>query len=114
MMEAKTPRQFLEEVLPTKFKPEKAAGFDVVAQMNLTGPNGGNWTLTLKNQTLTVTKETYPSPTLTLTIADDDFMDLVNGKASTAQAFFSGKIHLNGNLVLALKLKDAGLLDFGT
>ena len=112
MVEAKIPKQFLEEILPSKFKPEKSRDFDVTAQLNLTGPNGGNWTLTLKNQTLKVTEGTHPSPTLTLTVADKDFMDLVNGKLKTTQAFFGGKIHLIGNLVLALKLKDAGLLDF--
>jgi len=111
-MEAKTPKQFLEEILPSKFKPEKAADFDVTAQLNLTGPNGGNWVLELKNKTLKVREGTHPSPTLTLTVADTDFMDLVNGKLKSAQAFFGGKIHLSGDLVLALKLKDAGLLDF--
>jgi putative sterol carrier protein len=111
-MEAKTPKQFLEEILPSKFKPEKADDFDVTAQLNLTGPNGGSWVLTLKNKILKISEGIHPSPTLTLTIADTDFMDLVNGKLKSAQAFFSGKIHLSGNLVLALKLKDAGLLDF--
>ncbi len=113
MLEAKMPKQFLEEILPSKFKPEKAGDFDVTAQLNLTGPNGGCWVLTLKNQKLNVTEGTHPSPTLTLTIADSDFMDLVKGKLKTAQAFFGGKIHLSGNVLLALKLKDAGLLDFG-
>jgi putative sterol carrier protein len=113
MVETKMPKEFLEEVLPRNFKPEKAGDFDVTAQLNLTGPNGGSWVLTLKNQTLKVTEGTHPSPTLTLTVAVADFMDLVNGKLRTAQAFFGGKIHLNGNLILALKLKDAGLLDFG-
>jgi putative sterol carrier protein len=112
-MEAKTPKQFLEEVLPSRFKPEKAKDFDVVAQLNVTGPNGGNWVFTLKKQKLTLTQGTHPSPTLTLTVSDTNFMDLVNGKLDTMQAFFSGKIHLSGNLGLALKLKDAGLLDFG-
>ena len=112
-MEAETPKQFLEEILPRRFKPDKAGDFDVVAQLNLTGTNGGRWVLTLKNQKLTVTQGTHPSPTLTLTVSDNDFMDLVRGELNTTQAFFSGKIHLSGNLGLALKLKDAGLLDFG-
>lgn len=113
-MEAQTAKQFVEETLPSKFRPEKAAGFDIVAQLNLTGSNGGNWVLTLKDQKLTVTEGIHPSPTLTLTVADTDFMDLVNGKSNTSKAFFSGKIHLSGNLLLALKLRDAGLLDFGS
>ncbi|HMK95562.1 MAG TPA: SCP2 sterol-binding domain-containing protein [Candidatus Limnocylindrales bacterium] len=114
MVEAKTPKQFLEEILPSKFKPDKAANIDAIAGLDLTGPNGGTWVITIRNRTLNVTKGTHPSPSLTLTIADNDFMDLVNGKLSTVKAFFNGKIRLSGNFSLALKLKDAGLLDFGT
>jgi len=112
-MEAKTPRQFLEEVLPSRFRPERAGDFDVVAQLNVTGPSGGSWVLTLKNRKLTINGGTHSAPTLTLTVSDVDFMNLISGKLNTTQAFFSGKIHLTGNLGLALKLKDAGLLDFG-
>ena len=110
-MQVQTPKQFLEEVLPQKFRREKAANIDVVAQLNLTGPNGGNWVVTIKNQTLKVTAGTYPSPTLTLKVADSDFVDIVNGKSSATAAFFSGKIHIIGDLGLALKLKDTGLLN---
>ena len=113
-MEAKTPKQFLEEILPSRFKPDRAANIDTVARLDLTGPNGGDWIIIIRNRTLNVTEGPHPSPSLTLTIADNDFMDLVNGKLSTAKAFFNGKIRFSGNFNLALKLKDAGLLDFGT
>jgi len=111
--QATTPKEFLEKILPNRFRPEKAAGFDVVAQLNLTGSNGGNWVVTVKNQTLKVTEGTHPSPTLALTVSDFDFMDMVNGKLSTTQAFFDGKIKLSSSLLLALKLRFAGILDFG-
>jgi putative sterol carrier protein len=113
-MEYKTPKEFLEEKLSARFKPEKAAGINITAQLTLTGPNGGDWVVIVKNQTLKVAKGLHPSPELTLKIADQDFMDLVNGKLSTSKAFLTGKIHLNGNFAIALKLKDAGFLDFGT
>ena len=111
--QAITPKQFLEEILPSRFRPEKAAGFEVVAQLNITGSNGGNWVVTVRNQTLSVVEGNHPLPTLALTFSDIDFMDIVNGKLGTAKAFFNGKIHLSGNLLLALKLRDAGPLDFG-
>ena len=37
MMETKTPKEFFEKALPARFKPEKAAGIDVIAQLNVTG-----------------------------------------------------------------------------
>ena len=109
-MEAETPREFLEKMLPARFKPEKTLGIDVVAQLSLTGTNGGDWVVTIKDQKLKFTEGTTPSPTLTLEIAENDFMNIVNDKLSAEKAFFTGKIRFEGNLSLALKLKDAGFL----
>ena len=109
-MEAKTPKEFFEKALPARFKPDKSVGIDVVAQLNLTGSNGGNWVVTIKDQKLLVREGTTPSPTLTLKMAEKDFVDIVNDKLSTEKAFFSGKVHFEGSLSLALKLRDAGFL----
>ena len=49
-MEANTPQEFFEKSLPARFKPEKADGINVTAQINVSGPEGGSWTVTLKNQ----------------------------------------------------------------
>jgi len=109
-MEANSPKEFFEKVLPARFKPEKAAGIDVVAQLNLTGDKAGNWVVTIKDQKLQVKEGTSASPNLTMKMTDNDFMDVVNGKSGVEKAFFTGKIHFEGNLGLALKLKDAGFL----
>ena len=109
-MEAKTPKDFFEKTLPLRFKPEKSVGIDVVAQINVTGPEGGNWTVTIKDLKLQVTEGTHPSPTLTLKMNENDFMDLVNGKLSAEKAFFTGRVQFKGNISVALKLRDAGFL----
>jgi putative sterol carrier protein len=109
-MEAKTPHDFFEEVLPLKFKPEKSAGIDVVAQINITGVEGGNWIVTIKDQKLQVTKGIHMAPTLTLQMNEKDFMDLVNGRLSAEKAFLTGRVQFRGNISVALKLRDAGFL----
>ncbi len=109
-METNTPKDFFEKTLPARFKPEKAAGIDVVAQINVTGLEGGSWTVAIKDQKLQVTEGTHPSPTLTLKMNENDFMDLVNGKLSPEKAFFTGRVQFKGNIGLALKLRDAGFL----
>jgi putative sterol carrier protein len=109
-MTAETPREFFEKVLPSKFEPEKAKDVDVVVQVNITGPNGGAWAVTIKNQKLEVKEGTHPSPTLSLGMAEADYMDLVNGKMSAEKAFFAGKIQFKGNIVVALKLRETGFL----
>ena len=109
-MKVKTPKDFFEKVLPSRFKPDKAAGIDVTVQINLTGPNGGDWTVTIKNQKLQVKEGTHPSPTLALEMAEADYMDMVNGEMSGEKAFLTGKLRFKGNITFALKLRETGFL----
>jgi putative sterol carrier protein len=108
--EAKTPKEFFEKVLPRRFKSDKALGIDVTVQVNITGPNGGDWVVTIKNQKLEVKEGTHPSPTLELDMAEADYMDLINGEMSGEKAFITGKLRFKGNIGLALKLKETGFL----
>ena len=109
-MEAKTPKDFFDRILPARFRAEKAAGVDVTAQVDINGPGGGSWVVVIKDQNLTVNEGTHPSPTLSLKMAEQDFMDLINGKLSAEKAFFTGKLQFKGNIGLALKLRDTGFL----
>ena len=110
MNDTKTPKEFFEKILPSRFKPEKALGINVTAQINITGPNGGDWIVIIKNQKLEVKEGTHPSPTLELKMAETDYMDLINGKMSGEKAFITGKLQFKGNIGLALKLKETGFL----
>lgn len=109
-MEAVTPREFFEKVLPQRFNPAKAAGIDVIVQVNIVGSNGGDWFVTIKDQKLKVEEGTHPSPALSLKMTENDYVDMINGKLSGEKAFFTGKLHLKGNITLALKLKETGFL----
>ena len=109
MAEVKTPKEFFEKILPTRFNPEKAKGVDVIVNINISGDNGGEWTVLIKNQTLKVKEGLENNPTLSLRISEKDYVDVINGKLSGERAFFTGKLKLKGNITQALKLKDAGL-----
>ena len=109
-MEVKTPREFFEKVLPTRFSPEKAKGVEATAQIDITGPNGGNWTITIRDQKMTVEGGVHPSPTMGIRIADSDFVDVVNGKMSGVEALMSGKLEFNGSIGAGMKLLSTGLI----
>jgi putative sterol carrier protein len=110
LMEAKTPKEFFDKVLPNRFNPNKTKGVDVTVQINITGPNGGKWIVTIKDQKLEVKEGTRSSPTLMINMAEPDYMDVVNGKMSGEKAFMTGKIQFKGNIALALRLRDMGFL----
>jgi putative sterol carrier protein len=109
-MEAKTPQEFFERILPLRFKPEKAKDIDATIQVKVTGPQSGDWTVEIKDQKLTLQKGKHPSSKLAIEVKDTDFLDIVNDKLSAQKAFFTGKIKFKGDITLALKLRDAGFL----
>ena len=109
-MEIETPEEFFDIVLPDRFKPEKAEGIDVVVQVKITGPKGGDWIAKIKEQKMNTANGVHPSPNLYVEITDSDFIDLVNEKLSAQKAFFTGKIKFKGDIFLALKLRDIGFL----
>ena len=105
-MEVKTPKEFFDNVLPSKFNPEKAKDFEAVTQVDLSGTNGGSWIITVKDQKLQTQEGKATSPDITLKMADKDFVDLVNGKLSAVTAFMNGKLGFKGNMSKGLKLLD--------
>ncbi len=109
-LEIKTPKEFFEKVLPQKFDPTKAMGIDCVVQMNLSGGNGGDWTITIKDLKIDIKEGVQPAPTVTIKMKDVDYVDMVNGKLSGERAFMTGKLKFKGSMATALKLKGLGIL----
>ena len=109
-MNIKTPREFFEKELPNKFDPTKTEGLDAVIQMSITGPNGGDWTIIVKDKKMEIKVGNHPSPAISVKIADTDFVNLINGKLNAISAFMSGKIGFKGSMSLGLKLIDMGVI----
>ena len=86
------------------FQPEKAVGVDAVIQYHLTGEEGGDWIITIRDGACTVAEGTAENPKMTLTADAQLFRDVLTGKQDGMQAFMQGKIQLAGDLNLAMKL----------
>jgi putative sterol carrier protein len=92
------------DLMPSRFKPDKAQGVNAVIQYEITGEGGGSWYAAIKDGTCTVTAGTAPSPALTITMSGQDWLDMVGGKLSGQMAFMSGKLKLKGDMGLAMKV----------
>ncbi|MBS3750414.1 MAG: SCP2 sterol-binding domain-containing protein [Anaerolineales bacterium] len=88
------------------FLPEKASGMNAVIQYHLTGEEGGDYVITIKGDECSVKKGTAEDPTVTLTADGDYFRDVLLGKADGMKGFMKGKLQLEGDLNLAMKLTN--------
>ena len=92
------------DLMASRFKPEKAAGVSAVIQYEISGEGGGTWNATIKDGKCTVASGTAASPSLTLTLSGQDWLDMLAGKLSGQMAFMSGKLKLKGDMGLAMKI----------
>ncbi len=87
------------EKMPEAFDPEAAKGVDVVFQYSISGPGGGDWTVSVSDGACTVTQGVAEKPSCTLKISDNDFIDMISGKLDPMAAFTSGKLKIGGDVM---------------
>ena len=92
------------QAMPGKFRADKAAGVSATIQYDITGDQGGTWHAVIKDGACTVNPGAAANPNLTLTMASQDWLDMVAGKLPGQQAFMSGKLKLKGDMGLAMKV----------
>ncbi len=87
------------KAMPAAFNPEAAKGVDVVFQYHISGANGGDWHCSVKDGSCTIEPGVHSKPTCTLKMADKDFLDMINGVLPAMQAYTSGKLKIEGDVM---------------
>jgi 3-hydroxy-3-methylglutaryl CoA synthase/NAD(P)-dependent dehydrogenase (short-subunit alcohol dehydrogenase family)/putative sterol carrier protein len=85
--------------LPGAFQPQAAAGVDVVFQFSISGPGGGDWYAAIREGACDVQSGVHDRPTTTLKMSDEDFVQYVSGKLPAMQAYSSGRLKIEGDLM---------------
>jgi len=111
MLDALTPKQGEQAPAPSMtvksvfdriteaFQADKAAGVDVVFQYRISGPGGGDWNVTVKDGRCEAGEGVHPSPTTTILMSAEDFLSLMQRKLNAMQAYTSGKLKIQGDLM---------------
>ena len=81
------------------FKADAAAGVDVIFQFNISGEGGGDWYCVIKDATCTIDAGVHEKPVCTIKMADEDFLAMMGGKLPPMQAFTSGKLKIQGDVM---------------
>ncbi|MCA9629162.1 MAG: SCP2 sterol-binding domain-containing protein [Myxococcales bacterium] len=82
---------------------EKAAEIGATYKFVLDGDGGGTWIINLKDNPGVT--EGDGDAMCTIKMAASDYVDMVEGKANGQQLFFTGKLKIEGDMGLAMKLQ---------
>ena len=91
--------------MATRFLPEKAEGVNATFQFDLTGDNGGLFWLRVAEGKCESGLGRAENPKATLKVNADDYAAVVSGALNPIQAFLSGKIKIQGDTGIVLKLQ---------
>jgi putrescine aminotransferase len=99
------------ETMLEGFDPEKAEAVELVVAFVLDGFGGGTWTVTVRDGKMEV-DDTGDGAAAGVTIraAADDYVKIANGELSGAEAFSTQRLTIDGDLALAVKLAELGLM----
>jgi len=86
--------------------PSKAAGMNAEYKFDLSGDEGGEYHIVLKDGAGEAGPGAPQNPNITITMAAQDFVDLAMGKLDGTMAFMSGKLKIKGDMGLAMKLQN--------
>ena len=94
------------EKMPEAFNPSAAAGVDAVFQYHITGGETGDWNVVVKDGACQISEGVHDSPSVSLTMADADWIAMCNGELDGMSAFMSGKLKATGNIMMAQSIPN--------
>ncbi|MEW5985726.1 MAG: SCP2 sterol-binding domain-containing protein [Chloroflexota bacterium] len=91
--------------MPAAFKSDKAAGLNATVLFDLSGPDGGQWAVTVANGACTVNQGAAEKPTATVRMTASDYADMMSGRLNPINAFMMGKVKVEGDLNTVMKFQ---------
>jgi putative sterol carrier protein len=95
-------REFFE-ALPGRIDPERAGTLDASYRFDIEG--AGSWRLEADGERAVVTESDAPADCVIRT-DENTFLRIVRGEQSPMGAYMTGKVRVEGDLGLALRLRD--------
>jgi len=86
--------------LPRAFQPEAAGDVDCTVQFNISTPMH----VVIRNGTCATKDGASGSPDVAITMDDEDLVSLMKGELNGMTAFMTGKLQLEGDLMLAQRM----------
>lgn len=98
-----TPKQYFDGL---KIDADAASSVGAIYQFDIAGDNGGTWSVDLSKNGDYISEGATEGAQCIIKMAEGDFIDMVEGRLPPTQAFMMGKLKIEGNMGLAMKLSS--------
>ena len=103
-MNPTTIKEFFQ-LLPDRLDSDAAEDLDAVYQFDLSGAQGGQYILTIREGVCQIAEGLHADPHVVLSMAGEDCLKVLTGQLSGPAAAMSGRIKISGDIGLAMQLK---------
>lgn len=102
-----TTKELFDSKIPAALatRGDKAREINAVFLFKITGDDGGEWTVDLKADKPTCTPGASGTPNCTIEVSERDFQTMLTNPAAGMQLYFTGKLKVSGDAMLATKLQ---------
>jgi putative sterol carrier protein len=103
-MKPTTVKEFFQ-LLPDRLDSDAAVDLEAVYQFDLSGAQGGQYILTIRDGACQIAEGTHADPHVVLSMAGEDCIKILRGQLSGTAVAMSGRLKISGDIGLAMQLK---------
>ena len=103
-MNPTTVKEFFQ-LLPGRLDSDAAEGLDAVYQFDLSGAQGGQYILTIREGACQVAEGMHANPHVVISMAGEDCIKVLKGQLSGVAVAMSGRLKVSGDIGLVMQLK---------
>lgn len=103
-MNPTTVKEFFQ-LLPSRLDSDAAEDLDAVYQFDLSGAQGGQYILTIRDGACQIAEGIHAAPHIVLSMAGEDCIKIMKGQLNGPAAAMSGRVKVSGDIGLAMRLK---------
>ena len=104
-MTSRTIAEFFAQ-LPSGLDQEAAEDVTAVYQFDLSGAQGGQYAVHIRDGACTIQPGLHPDPHVIIAMAGEDCLKLLNGQLNVPASVMTGRLRVSGDMGLALQLKS--------
>lgn len=93
------------ETMKRLFNPTAATHFNKTIQWDIKGMQAGKWTFAIADQTCQLIRGEVDKAHLTMSMSDQTWLAISEGKLDPINAFVTGRVKVSGDMMLVMHLQ---------